>query len=381
MRLGIDASNIRSGGGVTHLVELLRAANPSAYGFGQVIVWASRATLSRLDDRPWLVKRHDPVLERNYLHRALWQHNFLGKLAKAERCDLLFVPGGSFSTDFRPVVTMSQNMLPFEWQEMRRYGLYLLRLKLPLLRYTQSQSFRKADGLILLTQYAKNAVLKAIGKHFGVTAVIPHGIDQRFSSRPRRQRRLAEFTDDDPCRILYVSHVEPYKHQWNVAEAISRLKTFGFKIQLQLVGAEGTAIKRLRKTLKRLDPEGKFIIYRGAVPYEELHNIYTAADIKVYASSCENMPNIVLEGMASGLPVACSKCGPMPEILGDAGIYFDPEKPEEIACAIRTLIESWKLRAQMAQTAFERAGKFSWQRCAEESFTFLEQVAQRNAKE
>ena len=54
MRLGIDASNIRSGGGVTHLVELLRAAEPSAYGFAQVIVWASQATLTRLDERPWL---------------------------------------------------------------------------------------------------------------------------------------------------------------------------------------------------------------------------------------------------------------------------------------------------------------------------------------
>ena len=142
------------------------------------------------------------------------------------------------------------------------------------------------------------------------------------------------------------------------------------------MGPKGNAIKRLRKTLNHVDPSGEFITYRGAVPYEELHNLYAAADINVYASSCENMPNILLEGMASGLPIACSNRGPMPEILGDVGIYFDPKKPEEIADTIRTLMESRKLRTQMAQAAFERARQFSWQRCAEETFTFLEKVFQ-----
>ena len=78
MRLVIDASNIRGGGGVTHLVELLRAANPAVHGFDQVVVWASQATLARLEDRPWLVKRTDPLLESHYLRRALWQRNRLG---------------------------------------------------------------------------------------------------------------------------------------------------------------------------------------------------------------------------------------------------------------------------------------------------------------
>lgn len=376
MILGIEASNIRSGGGVTHLVELLRAVDPLAYGFKQFVLWASYATLSRLDDRPWLVKRHDPILEKNYIHRALWQRNRLGVLAKEEHCNLLFVPGGSFATDFRPVVTMSQNMLPFDWKEMRRYGLSKVLLKLLLLRSIQSNSFRKADGLIFLTEYAQAAVSKVINKQFGATAVIPHGIDRRFFFSPRPQRRLEDFTDSAPCRILYVSHIEPYKHQWNVAEAISKLKSCGFQIQLNLVGPEGNAIGRLRKTLDRLDPDREFIIYRGAVPYEELHNLYAEADINVYASSCENMPNIVLEAMASGLPIACSNKGPMPEILGDAGLYFDPEKSDEIAVVVRTLMESHNLRSNIAQAAFKRANQFSWQRCAKETLTFLAKVSQ-----
>ena len=64
MRIGIDASNLRAGGGVTHLVELLRAADPPAHGFEQAIVWGGAATLSKIEDRDWLCKVHDPLLDR-----------------------------------------------------------------------------------------------------------------------------------------------------------------------------------------------------------------------------------------------------------------------------------------------------------------------------
>jgi glycosyltransferase involved in cell wall biosynthesis len=108
-----------------------------------------------------------------------------------------------------------------------------------------------------------------------------------------------------------------------------------------------------------------------------LHHRYAQADLGLFASSCENMPNILLETMASGLPIACSRLGPMPEVLGDAGVYFDPEQPEEIACALRELIESPQLRTDLAQASYQRAQQFSWQRCADETFGFLVAVLQR----
>lgn len=371
MILGIDASNIRSGGGVTHLEELLRAADPQPLGFEKVHVWASIATLDRIEDRPWLEKCHERVLEANLFRRALWQRYSLGRSLKKTQCDLLFVPGGSFTTGFRPVVIMSQNMLPFEWREMRRYGFSIVMLKLLLLRYVQMSSFTKASGLIFLTDYASKTVLKKINRASSAITIIPHGINQRFFIQPRPQRRHDEFSDTFPCRILYVSHVEHYKHQWNVVEAVSRLRERGFKVTLDLIGPVGNAIKRLHDSLRDYDPEGAFVTYHEGVPYEQLHTFYSRADIHVFASSCENMPNIVLEGMAAGLPTACSSRGPMPEIMGDAGVFFDPENPAEIADAIRSLLESVSLRAKCAQASFEHAQQFSWRRCADETFEFL----------
>ena len=376
MILGIDASNIRTGGGVTHLVELLAVADPAKHGFNSVVLWASCSTLSALEDRSWLIKRSDPILEVDYLRRALWQRNCLGELAKKEGCDLLFVPGGSFATGFRPVVTMSRNLLPFEWRELLRYGVSLTAFKLVLLRWSQAGSYRKADGTIFLTRYARSAVLEVAGLLQGKTTIIPHGIDRRFLNQPRLQRSIEECGKDSPIRLVYVSIIDVYKHQWHVAEAVAKLREDGLPVTLDLIGpAYHPARERLCSVLRRVDANGNFIRYRGAISYKTVHAHYASADICIFASSCENMPNILLEGMASGLPIACSERGPMPEVLGDAGVYFNPEDPESIANSLRELIESYELRARKAQAAYEMAQEYSWQRCADETFAFLSEVA------
>jgi glycosyltransferase involved in cell wall biosynthesis len=378
MRLGIDAANIRSGGGVTHLVEMLAAAEPGVHGFEAVIVWAPRATLALLEARPWLLKRHDVAVESHYALRAWWQATRFGSLVRRERCDLLFVPGGAFATDFRPVVTMSRNLLPFEWRELRRYGCSPTALRLLLLRRSLSRSFRSASGTIFLTHYAQQAVLAVTGSLPGASEVIPHGLDAGFFQLERRHRPLEECSAADPLRIVYVSIVDLYKHQWHVAEAVARLRSEGLAVSLALIGpGYRPALKRLRHTMARLDPRGEFLHYEGPVAHADLAARYATAELCVFASSCENMPNILLEGMAAALPIACSDRGAMPEVLGKAGEYFDPEEPDSIARALRTLLASPQLRRQRAQAALGLAHQFSWTRCARETFGFLTKVAAR----
>jgi glycosyltransferase involved in cell wall biosynthesis len=378
MILGIDASNIRSGGGVTHLVELLRAVNPTDFGFDRVVVWSSQNTLRVLEERPWLIKRSLKVLEANYLSRFLWQRNNLGALARQEGCDLLFVPGGTFVTKFHPVITMSQNLLPFEWRELLRFWLSLTSLRLLMLRWVQSRSFTHAQGIIFLTRYAQDTVQRVTGDILGDTAIVAHGVDERFFISPRPQKSIDGYDKERPFRLVYVSIIDLYKHQWHVAEAVLRLRAEGYPVTLDLIGsANPAALRRLQKTLQKLVPDDRFIRYLGAIPYQELHTYYALADLCVFASSCENLPNILFEGMASGLPIACSDRGPMPEALGDAGIYFDPEKPESIATAIRQLLDNPELRAQKAQAAFGKVRAYSWKRCADETFEFLGAISKK----
>ena len=372
MLLAIDASNIRAGGGVTHLVELLRVAEPARHGIDRIIVWACAATLAKIEDRPWLEKRSDPELEAHLLRRIIWQRWKLDKLVRAMGVDLLLAPGGSIITTFRPVVTMSRNMLPFEWREMRRFGFSAMTVKLVLLRWLQGFSFRQADGTIFLTRYAYDAVTRVTGPLKGKSSIVPHGVDARFRLKPRRQRLLSEFSPSEPLRVVYVSTVDAFKHQWTVVEAIGRLHAEGLPIRLDLYGsARASVLPRLTRALDQVDPRRQFIHYWGEVDYKEIHTCYAAADLGVFASSCENMPNILIESMAAGLPIACSDRGPMPEMLGDAGIYFDPENSVSIADAVRKFAIDPALRTEKAAASSAAALQFSWSRCARETFDFL----------
>ncbi len=385
MRVGIDASNIRASGAVTHLMEVLRVADPPAVGCREVIVWGGKAVLQSIDDRQWLRKipqrlleqAADPYRDRGHLQRAYWQRFRLPRLLVKEQCDLLFVPGGMDNSGFHPLVTMSQNMLVFEPVEARRFGWSMIRVRLQILRLLQSRTFRRADGMIFLTRYARDMVTSSVRLSSQQSAIIPHGVGHKFCCPPRQQRPIGEYSAGRPYRIVYVSTVMPYKHQWHVVEAVVRLRAAGFPITLDLVGTGPPAdVLRLRQKLAELDDSSAAVRYVGMVPYDELHAVYAGADMKVFASSCENLPIILLEAMAAGLPIACSRLGPMPEVLGDAGVYFDPQSPEQIRGAIEELLLSPQLRARNAARAFELAQQYSWQRCARETFEFLVKCAQ-----
>jgi glycosyltransferase involved in cell wall biosynthesis len=270
LKLCIDASNLRDGGGVTHLVELLRSAQPQEHGFHRVIVWGCAATLDRLEDRPWLYKRHEPLLDRPLPLRLYWQRFMLDREVGREGCDVLFVPGGSYSGTFRPFVTMSQNLLPFEWTEARRYGFSWQLLRNLLLRFSQSWSFRAANGVIFLTEYARDIVMNTVKALDGRTSIIPHGINDRFFWAARPQKALREASREHPLRILYVSIIDVYKHQWHVAEAVAQLEKEGIPVHLDLVGpAYPPAFRRLNRILRRFDQKKEFIHYRGTVPYSD----------------------------------------------------------------------------------------------------------------
>lgn len=369
----IDASNIRVGGGVTHLVEMLRAADPIRYGFSKVIVWGPKKTLDKLDGLPnWLVRQYLPQLDQGLLTRAGWQRRDLSDLARSNSCDLLFVPGGTYVGNFKPVVSMSQNLLPFEFKELLRYGLSKMLVKMLLLRRIQSQTFTNSDGVIFLTKYAHNSVRAVARKLPDASVVIPLGINLSFRSELDVSAISRDFSSSSPCRITYVSVVDVYKHQCNVALAVKRLSELGMPVSLDLVGpGEGKPVAELIELLKKIDPESRYIRYLGPLPHTELSNIYKSSDINVFASSCENMPNILIEAMSSGVPVASSNYGPMPEVLKDGGVYFDPLSPVSIANTIANLFMDKTLRLACAKRALELAGSYSWQRCADETFAFF----------
>jgi glycosyltransferase involved in cell wall biosynthesis len=110
----------------------------------------------------------------------------------------------------------------------------------------------------------------------------------------------------------------------------------------------------------------------------ELKAKYQAAQVGVFASSCETFGIILLEEMAMGLPLACANRSAMPEIAKDSVVYFDPESTPSLVHALDALIHSPELRLANRTAALQLAREYTWQTSAKETFTFLREVAQHH---
>lgn len=369
IKLAIDVSRGRSGGAKAHLIGFIEEAVPEAFGIDEIHVWSYSDLLQNLPEKSWLIKHTRPDLEKSLMHQIKWQWFKLKKEVKKFGCHVVLSTDAGTVYVHRPSVVMSRDMLSFERSEIARYKRFLPWLRLFVLRFVQSYSLKKADGALFLTQYAADTIQTWSGA-IPNYRVIPHGVGMQFKNNSRRfdwpkvgQRNI---------RCLYISNTAMYKHQWHVVEAFSILRKEGYPVEIEFVGGgHGDSNQRLNDSIQMFDPNGEFTRRVEFLPHKELPASLASCDLFVFASSCENMPNTLVEAMACGLPIACSNLGPMPEVLRDGGVYFHPEQPESIRNAVKLLIENSGERELLAAKAKKYSEEYSWKRCSNETLNYL----------
>jgi glycosyltransferase involved in cell wall biosynthesis len=117
------------------------------------------------------------------------------------------------------------------------------------------------------------------------------------------------------------------------------------------------------------------VTFTGFVPDEQLAALYNATTMLVLPSFNEGFGLPVVEAMSCGLPVAVSDRSSLPEVVGNAGLLFDPTSTEQIAEAMRRMLTDEPLRHAMRRAGLERARAYSWQSSAREMMRVLEQTA------
>ncbi len=372
MKIFIDATNIKAGGGLTHLkriVENNTLENDSIELVGGC--WLNLIKEKKNVTRAIFQKEFDNVVSQEIFKKF--------KLKKILRQgDIAFIPGGTFSSK-SSYVSMSQNMLVFEEKERNRFPKTFTWLRYILLEKLQLRSFKNSCGIIYISNYAKNYIENKypfLKKKPSI--VIYHGISDDFRQQPKKQLLITQYTQNTPFKLLYISTVNFYKHQWNVVEAVKKIKKDGYNIELELVGPMYEPVRdKFEKSL--LEAES-FVHYRGKVDYEEISRIYKETDLFIFASTCENMPNILVEAMSAGLPILSSNYGPMPEILKDAGIYMEPININSIYLNLKKMLSDKNLRTQVAEKAYEYSQNFAWEKTSKETFDFIKQIAQETKK-
>jgi glycosyltransferase involved in cell wall biosynthesis len=371
VKLAIDASRNRSGGAIVHIVNILKYFKPDNYDIGEIHLWSYDKLLDSIPDYHWLVKHSPLVLNKNIIQQLYWQYFILPKEIKENDCTLLFSLDAGSVCRFSPYITMSRDMLSFEKKEINRYFFSTSWLRLYLLKFVQLSSFKNSMATIFLTNYAKHKIGEFQKINYETT-IINHGISDDFRINKKNKSNLL---NEEEIILTYVSNADLYKHNWNIIEAVYNLrKRYKLNLKLQLLGSEEGdkgALKKINSALLKFDSSDSFVLRTPKINHKQLIAYLETTDIFIFASTCENMPNTLIEGMSTAIPVVCSNYGPMPEIIQDSTIFFDPESAESLTDALWRMLSEDNFRIRAAEKSNELSKHFSWKKCSEQTFSFI----------
>lgn len=373
----IDATNIGLGGGTTHLKEIINSLANSGTD-KKIIIYASKKNLDKLPDLDFLKKRSHYLLNKTLLHRLLFQTFYYKKLIPQN--SILFSITGDFLGSYKPVVGMSRNMLLFEREHWKKMELKE-KLRFYLNFRKQKICFKKASGIIFVSNYSKEIINKKFDfLKLKPQIVVHHGVSKRFHFDVKPQKPISDYNLKKPFVFNYISTIHTYKNHPAVVKAFYELRQLDLPVHINFIGAviNNSAGRRFHSALRKFDPGGSFTSYHDDIPFENVHSFYKNCDAILYASSCETMPNIVIEAMISGRPLVCSDQGPIKEFTKECAFFFNPEDSESIKNSIINFLNNPAQRWENALQAQRDALNYDWNDAAKNTMEFLSKIFEKS---
>jgi glycosyltransferase involved in cell wall biosynthesis len=238
------------------------------------------------------------------------------------------------------------------------------------------RSMTGADLVIFVSKYARKRIERIADIRLKAVAVIPHGVHRRFRAKAEMKAVRPDWLGEDGY-FLYVSTLDVYKAQIEVVRGFAKWRSqHGRTFRLILAGPENPKYgARVRDEIERLGLRDDVLIV-GSVAYEELPVLYQHATVNIFASECENCPNILLEALAACRPVLASNRPPMPEFGGNAVMYFDPTSPDDLAEKLTLIVDGPGCTAELSRRARERSLKYDAGRAAAETWDVIARLHQ-----
>ena len=222
---------------------------------------------------------------------------------------------------------------------------------------------------IAVSNYARNSAGGLLNFLIDRIAVVPHGVSPMFSPLNGQPRRQEEF-------LLAVSDIYVQKNLRNLLLALARLKHHYPRIRLKIAGSpvDEDYFRTLQRTVKEEGLEEN-VEFLGHVAPAQLVDLYRHCSVFVFPSSVETFGNPLVEAMACGAPIASSNTAAMPEVVGDAALFFDPSRVEDIVQTLDRLLKDDTLRRELGKRAAARARRYSWEQTAAETLEVIKEAA------
>jgi len=238
-----------------------------------------------------------------------------------------------------------------------------------------ARAVRQADHILACSEATRADLIERLGVPSARITVHPEGVDPAFRPLPEEEIAAA-------CRalnlprgfILFVGTFEPRKNLPGLLDAYHRLRgALPGVPPLVLAGRRGWLYESLYGQAASLGLE-PHILWREDIPQPLMPALYNAAAVLVLPSFYEGFGLPALEAMACGTPAIVTNRSAPPEVVGEAGLLVDPDRPEEIAARLSDVLTDGALAARLRQAGLARAATFTWQQTAEAVRRVYEQV-------
>jgi glycosyltransferase involved in cell wall biosynthesis len=285
----------------------------------------------------------------------------LGRLLRADRPDLVHVQYTAPLLARTPIVATVHDVSFLEHPE------YFTGARRAQLRLTVGLTVRRAASILTVSEFSRDAILRAYDIAPEKIRVIPNAANPEFRviGRERAQKAVRERLGFEAPFIFSVGDLQPRKNQIGLIEAFSKLVTAcpHLKHQLVLTGKETWFTPKVRDAARSCGFASR-IHFTGFVSDQDLLELYNACDCFVFPSFYEGFGLPILEAMACGRAVACSNTSSMPEVADGAGLLFDPHQTAEITRALKDILLDSELRGRMERLGLQRAASFTWKKSA-----------------
>ena len=351
-RLLIDASNIKSSGGIVHLNDILKSYKKN--NLVDVLVLINKKAFKSLEIKKFSIKIRfifNRAFESNFIVSYFWQIIFFDKFLRKNRITHLITLSGYIFSNFKKTVIFSQNALPFLRNENREFT---KNLKLYIQRKFHIYCIKKFRNIIFVSNFQKKIVFKELKKNKFRSKVIYHGVDKKIRNY-KNKKKIVNF--------LYVSQKNDYKNQELLFDIFKLFEKESIKLNLDCYGENLSKLKfksnniRIHKSFKR----------------KNINNIYSKYDAFIFPSLTESFGLPLLEAARSGLPICASNIEIFKELLNKKNlILFNPKNKIDIYKKILFLVNLNKKKLKnIIKLNFRDSLKYSWNKSSKDFFNFV----------
>ena len=263
------------------------------------------------------------------------------------------------------------------------YPEYFTRFRSLQLRLTVQRTVKRAARVLTPSEFSRRAILKHYRIAEDKVVVVPNAVASQFRPIEREVAGAAiqrKFGLRRPF-VLTVGDLQPRKNHLGLLHAFEDVLQASPQLphDLVFVGKETWYSRELHREVNR-SPLRDRVHFTGFVEDADLVQFYGACDLFVFPSFYEGFGLPILEAMACGRAVACSRLTAMPEVANSAGILFDPGSRQEIARAMLDILLDAELQTRLERLGLHHAAAFSWEKSAARTLEVYYEVAGRRRR-